>query len=239
MRKIKNVLALAVAVGAFMLTSTPAQATILSGTFTVAGLGDVRVGVTAIDFAETGDVFGPTNGDITYPGGTGDFSVLIATNGTIRDLNAATEPIETPLNFQNFITSDFQPTWNFVLTRILAGGSADSTCDDTPGTTCTPLGTPFTITNINADEAIVGISFRGYVTDGSGDPASPFTASFTTTVGNTGGEIIALILSQGFYQTSSAGRFTVTAGEIPEPGTYALMGSGLLALGMVARRRRK
>src|SRR5688572_20568259 len=125
MRKIKNVLALAVAVGAFMLTSTPAQATILAGTFTVVGLEDVRVGTTTINWGETPDDFSTAIGDILFPTGTGSFDLFDFTTGTIRDLNAFTEPTGVPISFANFITASIDPTLNFVLTFIHPGSSAD------------------------------------------------------------------------------------------------------------------
>lgn len=238
MNRVRHILALALMAGALILTSTPAQATILSGTFTVVGLEDVRVGALDINWGETGDDFTTNIGDILFPTGTGDFSAFSATTGTIRDLNAITEPTGVPINFANFITAPVAPTYSFTLQMIFPGSSADNTCDNVLGSVCTPLGSPFTITN-TASGSTVSISFAGIVSDGSGDPASPWTAVFTTPATDRAGVILGLIGTQGYYQTSSAGTFTVEAGVIPEPSTYGLIGTGLLALGMVARRRRK
>lgn len=220
------------------LTSTPAHATILSGTFTLVGLEDVRVGATTVNWGEVGNDFSTDIGDILFPTGTLSFDAFDGTTGTIRDLDAATEPTGVPISFDNFITANAEPTWNFVLTFIAPGSSADSTCDNVEGTVCTPLGSPFTITNTAAG-ATVSVGFAGYVTDGSGDPVSPWTATFTVPATDRAGVILSQIVgAPGFYQTSSAGTFTVTAGEIPEPATYGMMGAGLLALGMIARRRK-
>ena len=236
MKKIRKLWALALLTIVSLSISMPAQATLLSGSFTIVGLEDVRVGTTTINWGEQADNFGTPTGSIFFPTGDGDFTSFSATLGTIRDLNAVTEPIETPLMFHNFVVAAAQPTWDFVLTRILAGGGSPAQCDDNVGSVCTPPGSPFTITNNTAQTGQVAITFHGYVTDGSSDPPSPWIATFSTPVNNTAGEIIAQILARGFYQTASAGRFDVTA--IPEPETFGIIGFGLIALGILTRRRK-
>src|SRR5689334_18083559 len=101
MRKLRFATLAGIALLAFSVT---AQAAPLTGTFTTAGLGDVRVGASFIDWGQAGDIFGPTNGDILYVSGTGSFSVLALTNGTIHDLNMAAEPVGTSFLLNNFLT---------------------------------------------------------------------------------------------------------------------------------------
>jgi len=251
----------------FMLTAPVAtQAATIgpSGTFTIVGLGNVRVGDSWIDWGHPGPTFesesytncdpgpnggacvidGTTTGDILYTAGTGSFSGLTGTMGTVKDLEDDFAPVNTNFSLANFLTAAADPGLSFTLNFIPLGTGSLAGCSNTPGAVCTPPNSPFTITNLadldgdgTADNASVAFVVRGTVSDATG--STQFEGRFSTQVGMSAAEAIAIVTGGGWIQSSHSADFEATATPIPEPGTISLLAGGALMLLAARFRRRK
>lgn len=229
----KHVLAAAV-LGA-LISGGVAQAAPLQGQFRIDGSDyDVRVGLDYIDF---GPFLPVTTGRFEVTTATLDFAGL--DEGTIKDLIAL--GIGSVM-LDNFVEFDGKEAWDFTLTDIYPGVGTPMGCNNTPGSLCTPPGSPFTLLNLNPTGSSVSLSVGGFVTNEMGEVSS-WTGKFTSQLDQlTSGEALGQILDDelGYVQSSWSAEFTVIPEDkpVPEPASMILTGLAMSAMAVALRRRR-
>lgn len=251
MKNIPKVQLIAFALAGVLLSPTAVKGSPI-GTFSIVGLGNVRVGASFIDFGTTGPVFessyancvlganpgacainGTTTGSVLVTTGTGSFAGLAITAGTVLDLEDDFAPIGANFSLPGFITLAALPGTTFTATSIPLGVGTPAGCTNIPGNVCTIPGSPFTITNLGGGSSSVALTVAGFATDGIG-PESAFAGRYSSQVNLTADQIIAQIASVGWVQSSFSADFDVS--PVPESSSAMLLViGGLLLLG--GRRR--
>lgn len=168
---------------------------------------------------------------VTYTGGSLGAGVV----GNILNLPDGGPPVD---NFMSFPYPG-PTTVDFVLTSF-------GTPSPTNGTNCATLGlgqscivlagSPFLLTNSGGGNTSILLLAYGTITDSSGI-AVDWSGSYTTQLTISPGVVQADILgTPGFVESAQSGQFTGTT--VPEPFTLPLIGGGLMALGMIAKKRK-
>jgi len=224
-----------VAIGVLSLVSlapTMASATAMGSlNETNCGGGGVTVNATTITWLPAGTVGGTgcivtgAGTDVTYSGG----ALLAGVTGNIMNL--------TPGGVvDNFMT--FQGTsLDFVLDPFTPPVTTNGTdCAGTPtgGTCVAAAGSPFVLENLGGGNTAVALTAFGTVLDGG--VTSTWSGSFSTQLNMTPAEIQSTIFGGGSITSTYAAQFAVTA--VPEPATFFMIGIGLAALGMTAKRNK-
>jgi hypothetical protein len=251
MNERNGLLLLGLACGAVLALSVPAKAAFISGT--LATTSDFTETATSLSFcpSPTTPCTGPT-GSFNIPStGTGDFADPYSDDPsgfTVTNLNSTNAPVgtvlATPLVFLTFNPSVALPVPDIELlvTEVLPGVGGTANCAAAPsaGQECTPTGSAVTFLNTAGGDSSATISILGEaerISTGEVDPLQiVFTAQFNTPFQT----VLANFVSTGSISSSQSGAFTATAPTgVPEPMTSMLLGSGLLAFGILLRRKRR
>jgi hypothetical protein len=200
------------------------------------------------------------SGNFTVQGGSTD-PYLVGETGTIQNLN-----FNTPLPLVGFMQLTGHTTkWDLADIRF-NGSTAIGDCtstpdsagntDTSPGVSCTPANSPFTLTNGLADSSgkvdTVAVTFTvdayGYYGAGSGtnyDEANRFVGVFSTQDAVAGADttdniasILAEIEGGGSVSASWSATFTPVT-TAPESATFLLFGVGLMVMGSLKKHTRK
>jgi hypothetical protein len=238
--------------------SVCANATPISGGFSIAGLGLVTVTGTTISWSAVG------GSNFLVTSGNGDFASAFLSGGTLETLtnSPVDQPVGSAFDYE-FMTVTDLPAYIFHLMYIYPGYNGSAGCGASPaaaGQDCTPplpggLISPFNLSNSSTGSS-ANFDLRGEVRDaGTSEVLGTFTGNFSATF--TGplnvtvppanpwdaksfqGLLAALSApgAPGFVTTSYSGTFNVEA--IPEPGTIGMVLLGGLLIGVGQWRRRR
>jgi hypothetical protein len=187
----------------------------------------------------------------------GSFDPYSGSSGFIHSLNQTIAPLNAPFTLTDFLvfTTDLgADNITLDLTDILLGTQSSAACFAAPaaGQNCTPiipmLGTsPFNLQNTsvftNPDGTIRGTSTASFTVSGiarrqSGE-TSPFVGIFTAQFAQVYQSYLPIIAAGGAVTNAYSATFSATFVDtpIPEPGTTALMLSGLLLVASAGLRK--
>ena len=208
-----------------------ARAEAVTGQANIAG--NVSVDLTSI-------VFNPTFTNTPGAMETGSFAGL--TGGTIMSLTGGpkTGAVSVP-SFISFNLGVATPV-TFDLTNIAAGVGTQAACaSSTPGSLCTPNGSPFTLLQLTSSTVVATLQLNGQAYTGSAATGtSPTTGVFSTqtVVDGTLPQIIAALNAGQAISGITYSASFISSSPVPEPASMLLMGLGLAGAGLIARRKK-
>lgn len=231
------------------LTSVPVLASPIAGSLQLGG--SFSIGATFLNFCNTALPCPSAPGNWNIPGtGTGDLLPPYGDDpngGMITNLTSVDEPVGTLLPgngvlFLTFTPSGALPTPDieFYLTQVFGGVGGTASCVAAPaaGQTCTPAGSSVTLLNGAGGNSSATITMQGLARRISTDEFSDLQIVFTSQFNTPFQDVLATLASGGTVSNTFAASFTASIQAVPEPVASVLVGSGLLALGLLRRRRR-
>lgn len=233
----KNVLGIAMLLVGVAAVEAAPVGTLTTG---ICANGGVTVTANSIDWllpagGGNGCIQTGTTTNVTYTGGG---PLLGGVLGTILDLTVA-----TPFPVVDFMTFAGNPNLHFDLTllgpgRTGANATVCATVLDPNQPSCSVFaGSPFILAPTRTGTSVT-LSASGIARDASG-VSSTWEGAFTTQIASTTPAQIQTTINGGGSVTSThSGEFRVSLNPIPEPGTYAMLLSGGLLVGLSALRRR-
>jgi hypothetical protein len=161
---------------------------------------------------------------LTYSGGTLGSGVV----GNIMNVPFGGGSINDFMTFQG-------TTLDFVLTNV-GPGVANTICTGlSMGASCSvTAGSPFILTALSGGDTTASLSVAGTITDGG--VLSYWQGSFSTQLNETADSIQSTFLANGTFSSAQSGQFNVSI--VPEPASMTLLGAGLIAIALAARKRR-
>jgi hypothetical protein len=165
----------------------------------------------------------------------------------ITNLTSLDEPVGALLAgkgvlFLTFTPSGALPTPDieFYLTQVFGGVGGTASCASAPaaGQTCTPAGSSVTLLNGAGGNSSATITMQGLARRISTDEFSDLQIVFSSQFNTPFQDVLAALASGGTVSNAFAASFTASVQAVPEPVASLFVGSGLLALGFLRRRRR-
>lgn len=196
-------------------------------------------------------------GDFLVLTSMGTFAVYNGTLGLIADINNTSQPLNTALSLNNFVTFDTAAAGFDAITLTFIPLGTDTQSANCAGlTNCTPTNTALITSanpagasafnlNQNANGTAATFAWMGTIHEGAS--TAPVTAIFSTELVNgtcLGGPCtpasallaLAAAPTSGLPLTYSQNA-SLTVSIVPEPVSVALVGIGLLGLGLFRLRR--
>jgi hypothetical protein len=236
----KGLLAIAGVAGLSVLCVSSASAAPITGTVNISG--SVAVGETFIDFQPPA---GPPNGSFTVSnsGNTGSFAALNNTTGSILDLASTQIGMSVP----NWITFTAAPNIVLNLTSVDPGSYTQTDCTMAPalGQTCTPgppapQPNPFSLTNLEVGGtlgSVASITFHGTAVNTTTGETSSFIGVFSSQFTVPYQTLLMDLAAGPTASIDTSYSATISTSAVPEPATMILLGSGLIGIFVLGRKR--
>jgi hypothetical protein len=231
-RLYKHLMLPAALIAASLLMPATSQASLLLGTLNFNG--NVVISTGLIHFT---DAMGNPPGMVTVTPSTGSFAPDAGMSGVLKDITNSAFPIPTgDGSLPDFLTAPFIPlTTHFNMTFLFAGIEGTSGCGTGPN--CTPLNSPYNLTNTSPATSTASFTVSGTEIDTLTGMSTTFTGIFTAQFTIPFQTLLATIAANQSVSTSFSGTI-VTANPAPEVGSLPMLASGLLIIGLALGLRR-